>query len=201
MPTPVGVGTSGTPRAALTCTRPVGRAGQVSLGAGSGLPRSSRFSQGYGPNVCLTLFCCCMAWCHIRELVWNWLDTQSRLKVVAAGGIRGCRVDWILGRPTFSIYCTPSPSDSYRLGVFPVPHGSVDSNMFPSSDPLMPATLAHGKVAPCPILCWFVFTWRKRETTLVLMSEVKMCISILSLTSVMRIWVSCCGFCFVGPSH
>ena len=26
-----------------------------------------------------------MAWCHIRELVWNWLDTQSRLKVVAAG--------------------------------------------------------------------------------------------------------------------
>ena len=78
-------GHSGTPRAALTCTRPVGRAGQVSLGAGSGLPRSSRFSQGYGPNVCLTLFCCCMAWCHIRELVWNWLDTQSRLKVVAAG--------------------------------------------------------------------------------------------------------------------
>ena len=28
---------------------------------------------------------CCMAWCHIRELVWHWLDTQSRLKVVAAG--------------------------------------------------------------------------------------------------------------------
>ena len=26
-----------------------------------------------------------MAWYHIREVVWNWLDTQSRLKVVAAG--------------------------------------------------------------------------------------------------------------------
>ena len=25
-----------------------------------------------------------MAWCHIRELVWTWLDTQSKLKVVAA---------------------------------------------------------------------------------------------------------------------
>ena len=45
----------------------------------------------------------------------------------------------------------------YRLGVFPVPHGSVDSKVFPSSDPLMPATLGHGKVAPCQILCWFVF--------------------------------------------
>ena len=31
-----------------------------------------------------TSFVCCMAWCHIRELVWNWLDTQSKLKVVAA---------------------------------------------------------------------------------------------------------------------
>ena len=27
----------------------------------------------------------------------------------------------------------------YRLGVFPVPHGSVDSKVFPSSDPLMRA--------------------------------------------------------------
>ena len=45
----------------------------------------------------------------------------------------------------------------YRLGVFPVPHGSVDSKVFPSSDPLMPATLGHGKVALCQILCWFVF--------------------------------------------
>ena len=26
-----------------------------------------------------------MTWCHIRELVWIWLDTQSRLKLVAAG--------------------------------------------------------------------------------------------------------------------
>ena len=55
----------------------------------------------------------------------------------------------------------------YRLGVFPVPRRSVDSKVFPLSDPLIPATLGHGKVAQCQILCWFVFTWRKRETTLV----------------------------------
>ena len=39
--------------------------------------------KGYDPNVCLIPLC--MAWCYIRELVWNWLDTQLRLKVVAAG--------------------------------------------------------------------------------------------------------------------
>ena len=32
----------------------------------------------------LTSFVCCIAWCHIRELVWNCLDTQSKLEVVAA---------------------------------------------------------------------------------------------------------------------
>ena len=26
-----------------------------------------------------------MTWCHIRELVWIWLDTRSKLKLVAAG--------------------------------------------------------------------------------------------------------------------
>ena len=31
----------------------------------------------------LTSFVCFMAWCHIRELLWNWLDTQSKLEVVA----------------------------------------------------------------------------------------------------------------------
>ena len=25
-----------------------------------------------------------MAWCHIREFVWNWLDTESELRIVAA---------------------------------------------------------------------------------------------------------------------
>ena len=34
---------------------------------------------------CLSDLLCCMAWCHIRELVWNWLDSRSRLKVLAAG--------------------------------------------------------------------------------------------------------------------
>ena len=33
---------------------------------------------------CLLLSCVAWQWCHIRELVWNWLDTQSRLKIVAA---------------------------------------------------------------------------------------------------------------------
>ena len=46
----------------------------------------------------------------------------------------------------------------YRLGVCPVPHGSVDFKVFLSSDPLMPAALGHGKVAQCQTLCWFVFT-------------------------------------------
>ena len=45
----------------------------------------------------------------------------------------------------------------YRLGVFPVPHGSVDFKVFPSSDPLMPAAPGHGKVALCQTLCWFIF--------------------------------------------
>ena len=69
---------------------------------------------------------------------------------------------WTLGTRT-------QTQHRYRLGVFPVPHGSVDSKVFPSSDPLMLGALGHGKVALCQILCWFVFTWRKRETTLVLM--------------------------------
>ena len=46
----------------------------------------------------------------------------------------------------------------YRLGVFPVPHGSVDFKAFPSSDPLIRAALGHGKVALCQTLCWSVFT-------------------------------------------
>ena len=27
---------------------------------------------------------CCVTWCHICELLWDWLDTQSKLEVVAA---------------------------------------------------------------------------------------------------------------------
>ena len=53
----------------------------------------------------------------------------------------------------------------YRLGVFPVPHGSVDSKMFPSSDPLMPAALRHGNVALCQILCWFFYVAEEGSDT------------------------------------
>ena len=43
-----------------------------------------------------------------------------------------------------------------RLGAFPVPHGYVDSKVFPSSDQWMQATLGPGKVELCQILFQFV---------------------------------------------
>ena len=51
-------------------------------GGGEGVLKP--FLSGLRSTKCLSDFLC-IAWCHIRELVWNWLDTQSKLKVVAAG--------------------------------------------------------------------------------------------------------------------
>ena len=55
-----------------------------------------------------------------------------------------------------------------------------------------PATLGHGKVAPCQILCWFVFYVAEEGNGYDVRSQDVH----LNLTSIMRIWVSCCPLLF-----
>ena len=69
------------------------------------------------PFVCFD-FVCCMAWCRIRELVWDWLDTQSKLEVGAArkdswlqGGF-----DWDSRNPVL-VVCPP-PGGPHQLRVY-----------------------------------------------------------------------------------
>ena len=50
------------------------------------------------------------------------------------GGIRGCRVDWILGRPKFRIYCTfffdegITTTSSQSVGISPVPQSPLQAS-------------------------------------------------------------------------
>ena len=89
----------------------------------------------------------------------------------------------------------------YRLGVFPVPRGSVDSKVFPLSDPLMLATLGHGKVAPCQTLCWFVLRGGRGKRRW-FWCERPRCAPQRSVSR--RSWGFgwvVASFCFAGPSH
>ena len=72
---------------------------------------------------------------------------------------------WTLCNRILEFGRTNTTKHRYRLEIFPVPDGSVDSKVSPSSDPLMPAALGHGKVALCQIPCWFVYITEEGNDT------------------------------------
>ena len=65
-----------------------------------------------------------MAWCHIRELVCNWLDTQSKLEVVAAR-----RDSWLQGGLDFGtaeilyLLCVLNPGEEESTPTTSPSHG------------------------------------------------------------------------------
>ena len=97
---------------------------------------SFRFAQAVSLRVTVQMFVwlsfCCMAWCHIRELVWNWLDTQSRLKVVAAGRDPWLQsgLDFGTARNSLSSFSMRSitPTSSQSVGNSPVPQSPLQAS-------------------------------------------------------------------------
>ena len=70
-----------------------------------------------------------MSWCGI-----GWTPSRDS-RSWQQGGISGCRVDWTLGRPKFSTYCTSSismmsitPTSSPSVGISPVPLSSLQAS-------------------------------------------------------------------------
>ena len=92
-------------------------------------------ARSQGLNVCLIPFV--VAWHGVTSVSWCGLGwTPSRdSRSWQLGGIRGCSVDWILGRPKFSIYCTSSismrsitPTSSQSVGISPVPQSLLQAS-------------------------------------------------------------------------
>ena len=95
------------------------------------------FLSGLRSNKCLSDSPCVVAWRVVTSVSWRgngWTPSRDS-RSWQQGGIRGCRVDWILGRPKFSIYCTSStsmrsitPTSSPSVGISPVPQSPLQAS-------------------------------------------------------------------------
>ena len=94
------------------------------------------FLSGLRSNKCLSDFLC-VAWHGVTSVSWcgiGWTPSGDS-RSWQLGGVRGCRVDWILGRPKFGIYCTSSismrsitPTSSQSVGISPVPQSPLQAS-------------------------------------------------------------------------
>ena len=120
----------------------------ISLIRGTGLFQSEQtrscqhlclkpFLSGLRSNKCLLDLPFVVAWHGVTSVSWcgiGWTPNRDS-RSWQQGGIRGCRLDWILRRPKSSIYCTSSISmknitttSSLSVGISQVPQSPLQAS-------------------------------------------------------------------------